>query len=897
MKKLLRLCCVILSLAATMSSCQREETPLGIEGDEVSVTISAKPNELIQTRSNPAGLRYILEVLYNGELYLKKELPVGSDGVFSDVRLIAGKEFTFVCWADYDKGYYNVDDFKAITMNQTAYSGDSSVRDAFCGKEVAVITGGNDISLEMKRPVSQVNIKAIDYVAANAALYPKQGKLIYKSAYTKFNALTSTLSDPQDIEYSADLKSDATILTDYVFASVSEQTFMDVDMKLLNADNSEFDARTLSQVPLRANYRTIIQGNIFTKGSTITCLVQDFDSDDKHVLPTVDELNQRLQEDALLSGSLAYSVATAITGAETVLIPASMSADRVPLIDLSFPATVSGTLTIKGSYTGKVYLSVKSGKKVVIDMPDATVYLVGSEIEEVFSTTAAHTLVVGDGSKIVTINVAKGNVDVYGTVDAINRASGNAEEVLVNKFNSGANITPGAGVTLIPVIAGTIKNVTTGISYGTVKDAVKFARNGDVIELQAGEYKLETTSAIEQNQDYFLNIASSITLRGVGEVTIYGATVDIENGVHNTQSLVFVKAPNVTLENITFMPIPRIGPNKTIEVLAEGFKAIKCKVLPNTKMSQGDPDSAGSIYFNGVTSGTVSNCYINMGTISFDGVMSGTFNINGNTFDAVSKNDYPVFSTPNWGKKDVMNSKAIFKVTNNTFKNVPEFVNKTYPVVSAKYGTFMLSNNIFPFNGSYWQAYEYGQIYVNYNGKVSTVWNKDRTEPISWAVSNNKIEFKTATSPNNNWYSWHGRKAAVNMPIQSSWTMKTALTVDNSRNGVRQSVWVEVVDNMGAVVNWAILAYKIDESGNKSWEWFDNDGAGSWIALPGVSTDSGVYEVKMTYNEGKIEQFINGTSVKSYVVDGTVSKIKHIIFNSYSYGNSYETTWSYPTVQ
>ncbi len=372
-------------------------------------------------------------------------------------------------------------------------------------------------------------------------------------------------------------------------------------------------------------------------------------------------------------------------------------------------------------------------------------------------------------------------------------------------------------------------------------------------------------------------------------------------GVGCLQNLVTVNADNVTLENLTFVANYNNaygGPNKVVLVQGTNATVKNCVFKTNEKAPE---DGGSAVYFAlNARKGLVEGCTTNYATISFDGLMAGEFDILNNTFNYGNTN--LVFTTPNWTSNDVTTSTLKVNVENNTFTGVEAYTGENNPVVRAYYGIINLKDNKFPTDDIYWKATKFGSIFVDYNSLVDQYWFKDRSEPMSFAISNDVIEFATAQEPNNNWYSWQGRKAKVNTGVKSSWTVETTLTIPTADRPVRQSVWLNVCNAEGRNADWAIVGYKIAEAGQAGvLETWDSSGEGVWneVKISDLNLNPGDQAaVKFVFENGTMTQFVNGIQVNQYAIDGvTASQLSEIIYNSYSYGDSYNTTWSYPVVK
>ncbi|MEH6937413.1 glycosyl hydrolase family 28-related protein, partial [Bacillus sp. JJ664] len=190
-------------------------------------------------------------------------------------------------------------------------------------------------------------------------------------------------------------------------------------------------------------------------------------------------------------------------------------------------------------------------------------------------------------------------------------------------------------------------------------------------------------------------------------------------------------------------------------------------------------------------------------------------------------------------------------------------------------------------------------------------WTTDRSEPKTWGISEDEWITHSTTEQKNasNWYDWQGKGAQTNVGLTDKWKVESKIDLTNeltSGSGVRTSMWVQV-DGINAdaakqnnVLDWAILQYKYDaDSNEKGWESWDST-TGTWIPLTGISTATGVYTLTMTYDQGKLKQYINGQLVRTYNIDTDegfkVSSPSNVIIQSRTFGESYTTKWQVPTV-
>ncbi len=181
-------------------------------------------------------------------------------------------------------------------------------------------------------------------------------------------------------------------------------------------------------------------------------------------------------------------------------------------------------------------------------------------------------------------------------------------------------------------------NETVTISTAAeLRSAIENQDDGQTWHIQPGTYAVSQTSAITaggQTGWYFPIVKDNITINGIGNPTIYGSGFTA-NGNWATQDLVAVFGNNVTINGLTLMP--KVEPNKTVEVLGNNFTLTNTVITPNTLTAVSeyssitDPSWAneakewgGSLYFNHAGDHTITNVTINNAGISYRYSPSGT---------------------------------------------------------------------------------------------------------------------------------------------------------------------------------------------------------------------------------------------------------------------------------
>ncbi len=174
-----------------------------------------------------------------------------------------------------------------------------------------------------------------------------------------------------------------------------------------------------------------------------------------------------------------------------------------------------------------------------------------------------------------------------------------------------------------------------------LRDAIEHQSDNEVWNIHAGNYGLSAFNDITagcptscQTGWYFPVTASNLTINGIGNPTIYGTGYST-NGTWATQNFVSVFGNNVTITGLTLMP--KVEPNKTIEVLGDDFTLTNTVITPNTLTDSSEYNSipnaqdssderqwGGSLYFSHAGNHTIQNVTINNAGVSFRYSPTGT---------------------------------------------------------------------------------------------------------------------------------------------------------------------------------------------------------------------------------------------------------------------------------
>ena len=301
---------VLLALVLGVVSCQTEPEGLDVNvGGEIDAIVNVTIPE-VETRAGgndsalgvfdngvlagDATMRYILQVYYNGERSLERLVKYSDEkSVAFDVRLVPGRDYQFVVWADVvdgkDKGdkHYNTADLKNITLNDRWVAMDES-RDAFTAT-VAVndYSSASNITVKLQRPFAKLRVVTTDMVALNNLdIKPTKATVTYSEKhYNAFNAFVGeAIADTKnrDIKhetfdiavYGDNSNTDKVLFTDYFFA---ENDLVKFNLDVFDQNNVQIGETVAfnTDIPVNANYLTTIKGNILTDGKNFNVTIDD----------------------------------------------------------------------------------------------------------------------------------------------------------------------------------------------------------------------------------------------------------------------------------------------------------------------------------------------------------------------------------------------------------------------------------------------------------------------------------------------------------------------------------------------------------------------------------------------------------------------------------------------
>ena len=311
MKKILALAALVLGLA----SCQTEPEGFdvnvgGVVDTVVTVNIpesetranagtnsaeGAFANGVLGTESDNTTMRYIFQVYYNGETSDDKHhrQVAYSDGtsVSFPVRLIPGRDYRFVVWADVVADgkndtdlHYNTDNLTNITL-EGDWNAMDETRDAFTAyKDVVKYNGQQAINIDLYRPFAKLRVLTTDFdVLESYGVSAKYATVEYTTEHrVGFNAYTGAAATASETKthnyeianYSTETNASRTIFSDYFFAENDVVSFN------LYVYEDEAKTKLIKQIAfntdinVKRNYLTTLKGNVLTEGNKVNVEVK-----------------------------------------------------------------------------------------------------------------------------------------------------------------------------------------------------------------------------------------------------------------------------------------------------------------------------------------------------------------------------------------------------------------------------------------------------------------------------------------------------------------------------------------------------------------------------------------------------------------------------------------------
>ena len=389
MKKLFALAALVLGLA----SCQNEPEGFGVvTGGEIDtvVTVSlpeatrgSEDSGLANVDAADFDLRYILEVydVNSDNTRVLREVEnteVNIKEITFPVRLIAGRAYKFVVWADFvannskDDNYYNTQNgLWNVTVNENAWTAMTEARDAYTSfVDVTNYSGTQPINLELTRPFGKLrvvttDIDALRYIQA----LPTAVEFQYAAeVYTSFNALygeadtkatKSFDSYALSNVYNEDLTNgkQQTLFADYLFVGAEQTLTTKFHMQVSHAYGAKkTEYSFVNDAPIVRNQLTTVIGSILTDANNVKVKIED-EFATKETIEVVKVSTAAELNDALANPEVGMVVMQNDIETEGFVFAAPAPVSRAAVTYAGRDVIIDGngnTLTYNGAYGGRI---------------------------------------------------------------------------------------------------------------------------------------------------------------------------------------------------------------------------------------------------------------------------------------------------------------------------------------------------------------------------------------------------------------------------------------------------------------------------------------------------------------------------------------------------------------
>ena len=471
---------VVLSIIAVAAalvtvSCNKEQA--FDSGDIAKVTYTVAGPQMVATKAmGTIGSAYTLyyEVrLWDGSTLGGKLTGEGLSGSKTvgaaewpatvQFDLARGKQYKILFWAQSasaPEGLFTIPEtegLKAIAINYTKMAANNEECDAFSGFDVITPSGATAASATLHRPFALVNLGTSDAAqfktASGNAEVGNVKVTVTGSLANSFNVANGTAGAGVETSFN----STAAKIDNYdkKTLSVNEVGFnylsavyvlppagegiVNVAYEIKDNAANAITNLTVTNVPVKTNYRTNITGKLLTGSTTYNISVdQAFTGDtNKEVTPTFASIAQ-------LNAFFASLISTGPNDPDHGdIYPESVTVTAIPAGDattITLPNdTLSVAISILAPYAGeggliiayptaegakhsnKVFFNMAGLKKLTANLPDTHLEIVGgSDIDLSDVHTSASTFVIQKGARVGTANIKQGNAVIAGAVETLN---------------------------------------------------------------------------------------------------------------------------------------------------------------------------------------------------------------------------------------------------------------------------------------------------------------------------------------------------------------------------------------------------------------------------------------------------------------------------------------------
>lgn len=248
----------MLGIAAMLASCSQNEELFTDKGNNTvqQVTFTLATDEKPQTRATTDGLRYVVAVYDEaGTTEVKQETTFENN---SFTILLPPGTYKCLFWADYGSTNYDATDLTSVKELKSTEADANA--EAFYANQSVKVSNGNQVNVTLNRAVAKVILRETDVLEPGSMTVTYSRPLSFNvtdGTTTGTESDTKTLSIANEIQGTTD--SPVEIGSFYVLASADEAN---LDNFITKYNEEE---KTISNVPVQANYQTYITGKYGAK--------------------------------------------------------------------------------------------------------------------------------------------------------------------------------------------------------------------------------------------------------------------------------------------------------------------------------------------------------------------------------------------------------------------------------------------------------------------------------------------------------------------------------------------------------------------------------------------------------------------------------------------------------
>lgn len=816
MKKALLL---LASVALLLVGCQKEqfsEKAVGEGTENVTFTVGVTPTATRAVADGDGAAAYInhwiMQVLdSDGEVYnyQEKDATAGTLTQTFSVPLIKGQTYQVLFWAD-TKGNYVVTDLRTVKRaEEVALTANCDDLDAFSAVEPNFsTTQATSKEITLKRPFAQLNVVFTDLdtlynTMKNADEYAKfiTTNFVAKAKVpTTFNVLTQEAGAPAETALEMKAATDylgnytthrakETLYMDYIFATAGSKDVVDIDFSFVSKGVTI--AHNFTAIPFQRNYRTNILGEFMSANATWTVVVDpiwDSLSDgSKDINVDYTEVNEPSEvkdaiksktDDPTKTGQGISVIINNEVGAvnDDIIIPDDTPKEKTPEIILDFKKLSAGAQIVirdekhpvdqpvagdAKEYNGEVIVIVPEGTTAqqVNILTDKSTVTVRGEYGTVIASCAPNTIVIEKETVIGTLEVMKGNVEVYGKVTSI--VNSTDEDIVYVYMHEGAvwtNLNDEKGEKLVPVYP--VAKICSQ-EYFSLKDAVDAAPanaeinvisdiTGDGLQVATG--KNFTLNFGGHTYTIDGNTVGSQGTETNGMQLLKGSTLKFVNGkiVSTKAKLLIQNYADLTLEN---MNLDLSGATQTAKNYVISNNCGNVQILGNTSLKSRATDGVAFDVYYWPTGGYSEGVNV---VVNTTGTITGKIEI---AHDSVSD--------------EAAAEKSSLKIQNGKFDAfaISAFDGANVEISGGKFSTEPKSNYIIigkktVKNGNYYELTD-SDNWVDYV----------KSQPADYVVDNSA---KTVTLGSRDALIWFSKQTQSNQGIYPRYTITLTTDVDLS---------------------------------------------------------------------------------------------------------------------